>query len=105
MFNIIKNILIITFLLAALGLAYYFFQSSSSGLSPTTTDSGIPAPSMVESELRIRQLQELRQLNISGDLFADPRFRSLVDFSQPIEPATAGRATPFLRPTNNFFDR
>ena len=102
MFTILKNLIVVILLLATLGLAYYFFYHNSSREVVSGTDTSTAPLDAAQSQLQIRQLQELRELEIDDDLFVDQRFRSLIDFSRPVAPAAAGRGTPFLRADSPF---
>jgi hypothetical protein len=96
MTSLLKNLVIITFLVAALAVGYYLFIQNNQGSLTAAPGGARDGGAAINAQLQLRQLQELQQIEISGDLFADERFRSLQSFREPVRPAAAGRSTPFL---------
>lgn len=87
-----KNLIYIGgFLLVVIG-GYYFFGSSIKLGSGATSPA---AASESEQEL-LNELLKLKSLQLDESIFADPAFKSLEDFSQPIDPEPVGRKNPFM---------
>jgi len=92
--GIVKNILILAGLLVIGGLGYYLFILQ--GDENTTLNSeGAVADAEVASAQFIRELNSIKRLDLSDEIFSDPRFQSFVDFSQPIPTLPVGRDNPF----------
>ncbi len=91
MSSVLKNIFTIAMLLAIAGAGYYFFVlQSGSELSVSRTNEG----ELLTNEF-IKRLNELQQIDLTGEIFSNPKFLSLVDFSTVPEPVTTGRDNPF----------
>lgn len=92
--NIFNNILAIVGLFILAGLGYYLFV-----LEDSSELSGSGAVSVNEAELAnqqfLRQIQELKDNELSDDIFNDERFVSFVDFSLPLTESETGRTNPF----------
>lgn len=94
MIKITKNKVLIVGLVLVAIVGYYIFQSNSAPAQPLTTTE-TAATSVVGQEL-ILELNRLRALqNIGQDLFKDPAFVSLQDFTQVVVPQPLGRPNPF----------
>jgi hypothetical protein len=94
MSNLLKNLLIVLGLALALFAAYLFFMRGSEDDSLLMGTSG-----SVEAEIATQQLladlNELKALKISGDIFSDPLFLSLKDFRTDLGEEATGRSNPF----------
>lgn len=91
MSSLFKNILVFAGLAAVAYAGYYIFiLNNESTLSSSSSSEG----QMLTMEF-LKRLNDLERINLSGAIFADPRFRSLVDFSTDPEPVPAGQANPF----------
>ena len=94
MASLFKNITVLLGLAAMAGVGYYLFiaersSSLSGGLG------GVEAAA--ETEILLRRLADLQNIDLTADIFTDVRFRSLRDFST-LPPATnIGRTEPFER--------
>ncbi len=90
-----KNILLIVALVVIIGAAYFTFfrdPAPEEGLVSVETN---PALSGVGGELII-ELNRLKALGtVNKDIFSDPVFVSLKDFTQVVEPEPLGRGNPF----------
>lgn len=91
--KISANRILIIVLLIVVVVGYYMFRGS--GEESLTTTSTSAGPPTVGQELVI-ELNRLKALkNINNEIFSDPVFGSLVDFSRPISPQPLGRSNPF----------
>lgn len=96
--NIISAAVILV--LALLGYRLFFASSEetapgltaeSDGLSSSPADLGLNNP---DQEF-LAVLNSLKTLDLESDIFNDPVFRGLTDFSQPLKPEPSGRRNPF----------
>lgn len=75
----------------------FYAMSSSTPPAPILTASaptGSPSLDSSDQEL-VSTLLALRTVTLSGTIFQDPAFTSLMDFSTTIVPEPVGRANPF----------
>ena len=91
MSSFIQNIIIVGGVLVLLGLGYFMYTQAE--YESTDVDMEIAA----ESEAFLRRLEELKTIDLNGDLFDDPRFISLVNYSVPVLTEEVGNPTPFDR--------
>lgn len=89
------KLLIIIAVLVLLGAAVYQLEFADddgtvSFLSKDTNISG----SIVGNEI-IGILNELEAIDLSGDIFKDPAFVTLIDFQRGVGPKLIGRSNPF----------
>jgi hypothetical protein len=88
-----NKILIIGLLLVA-GVGAYLFLGKSEEPPLTTTEDGVSSGT-IGQELVV-ELTRLRGLqNIRGDIFKDPVFMSLQDYTQTVVAQPLGRSNPF----------
>jgi hypothetical protein len=92
MSSFLQNSLIIGGILAIAGLGYYLYTSDSGSKS---SDSEASAHIAAESAEFLRRLNELKAIELNGEIFSDPRFISLVDYSAPILSEPIGKPNPF----------
>lgn len=93
--SLIKNIFILGSILAIAAAGYYLIAVDR-GSSIQTNDALNVNAAEIETQAFLRRLNELQEIKLSNELFSDPRFNALVDFSQPIQPVPFGRENPFL---------
>ena len=94
MTSFVKNGLTLIGLIIIGGLGYYLFvMNGSSNLS--IDDEGGINEAQLASEQFLRQLEEIKKFELSDEIFVDQRFRSLVDFTEPIPSQPVGRENPF----------
>lgn len=90
--SLLKNLIIVIVLGVAVYFGYNtFFAGGGVALETGTINN---EGEILTQEFLIR-LGELEKINFSGELFEDPRFRSLTSFSTSPESATVGRSNPF----------
>lgn len=90
---ITKNILTFAALAGLAYAGYYFFVlNKEASLNSDSSSEG----QLLTNEF-LQRLNELNQIDLSREVFDDPRFRSLVDFSNEPQEASAGRSNPFSR--------
>ncbi len=93
MSTLLKNLLI------ALGLAIIIFVGYATFVRDSEDDRYLQSPSSPEAELESQQLlsmlNELKSLNVSGEVFTDPLFLSLKNISMDLGEETSGRPNPF----------
>jgi len=88
---LIQNILIIGGILVILGLGYFMYTQDAR----LDTKTQLSAQVAAESEQFLRRLNELKAIELNGDLFSDPRFVSLINYQVPVLPEPIGNKTPF----------
>lgn len=96
--TIINNILAILGLLILGGLGFYLFVLDGSATLSSDTLSRTDAE--LKNQQFLRQIAELRSNDLSGDIFSDDRFTSLVDFTLPVRQSEVGRDNPFEQTAN-----
>lgn len=79
-------------LIAGLGYYLYIQQGSTSLATSTGSDRSQIA---LESTVLLRRLNEIKTISLTGDIFTNQQFQSLVDFTEPIVPQAVGRPNPF----------
>ncbi len=93
MSNLLKNLLI------ALGLAIVIFVGYVTFVRDSENDEYLQSSSSPEAELESQQLlsmlNELKSLNVRGEIFTDPLFLSLKNLSGDLGTETSGRPNPF----------
>jgi hypothetical protein len=89
-----KRILIIIGVLIVTFIIYSHFKGSGGNNQPLTASSntGIQNPA---GQQFFNQLLTLQHITLDDRIFADPRFQSLEDFSQPLPDEPEGRPNPF----------
>lgn len=93
MSSLVSNIATLLGLALVGGLGYYLFVlQDSSEISSTGTD--ISAVRVANEEF-VRELNQIKTVQLSDSIFADARFRSLVDYTLPVPPQSLGRTNPF----------
>jgi hypothetical protein len=92
-FTKLKMPLIVIAVIFAGFIVYNTFvkQPDSKTLLKTTTQSSNSAP---ESNF-LPILLEIQNVKLDENIFLDPVFRALIDFSQPIVPESLGKNNPF----------
>lgn len=93
MTSLVKNGLVLIGLILVGGLGYYLFVIK--GDSATLVGGERINDAKLTSDQFLRQLNEIKSYDLSGDVLRDERFRSLVDFTEPIVPQPIGRENPF----------
>lgn len=89
-----KNKILAIGLLVVAVVGYYIFRSSQPPEEAlTSVTSGAPATIGQEIIIELNRLKALR--NIKDDIFKDPKFTSLQDFTQTVVPQSVGRSNPF----------
>lgn len=91
-----KNIILIILIIAAGGIAVYFWYSYSGSQPVAPVERASDSRSAEEKEL-LEILKVLQAIKIDTGYLDTPVFKELVDFSPPItEPSSKGRSNPFL---------
>lgn len=90
--SLFKNLLTLLALLAIGGLGYYLFVIDG-GEDGASIVAGNEAQIATDEFLHF--LDDLKGIDLEGDLFADPRFRSFVEFTEPLPDQSIGRENPF----------
>lgn len=92
-----KRVILIIVVLFIAFLVYSYFkggnETSSNEVLVTTDPNGGVNNAMAEQFFN--QLLTLQSLHLDSEIFADPRFQSLEDFSQEIPDEPIGRPNPF----------
>ena len=92
--SLLKNSLIVLALLATAALGYYLFVLDNSGVV-AVGNQRVTEQAELETQEFLQRLNELKDIELSGAIFVDERFRSLQDNSRPISPVSVGRSNPF----------
>jgi len=95
----LKNSIVVIGLLALAGIGYYLFVTERDVTINNGSGSTIDETEL-ETRFFLQRLGELQKIQLSTTIFADARFRSLVDFSTTVERVPSGRTTPFSSPGN-----
>jgi hypothetical protein len=99
-----KLIIVVVILFVAIGIWYGMSSSSSTPILLTTDESGTLIQSgsgeSADQDL-VGSLLVLRSVTLAGDVFSDPGFLVLQDFSTPIVPEPVGRTNPFAPLSGN----
>jgi hypothetical protein len=92
MLNILKNIIILIIFVATLALGYILYIRPSN-----IDDSNLSKQLEVTTKANrfVQSLNELKQIELSGDILADRRFSALTSYTKPIQPEPIGRENPF----------
>lgn len=94
MLSLLKNIVIIVGLLGIAALGYFLYvQNETSNLA--TSDAEMTNKLAIEANDFLRRLNDLKAITLDTEVFEDPRFASLIDFSTPIKTEDIGRTNPF----------
>lgn len=96
--SLLKNLAFAFSLALLLWLGYVvFFQDNGDAIS-----SAEATAAAIESAQFIAKLDELKEihLDVNSQVLSDPRFLSLIDQRQPVEPKPYGRKNPFLPLSN-----
>jgi len=73
-------------------LGYYlYFQKDSIDLQNESIDNEVA----VDTEVFLKRLYQLQTINLDNTFFSDPRYKALIDMSEPIQPTAVGRSNPF----------
>ena len=91
----LKNSLIVLGLIALAIFGYYLYITQSQAVIAVDNNTRVSNQAAAETQEFLRRLNELKTVDLEGDLFIDPRFQSLVDYSTPIVPSSVGRSNPF----------
>lgn len=92
MSSLLKNLLFGLGLAILLWLGYTLFIN---GDDDGTSNEEVINQANLEAQAFLAKLQSLRSIDIDGDIFNDPRFRSLQDFTVELEDEPTGRSNPF----------
>lgn len=79
-------------------LGYYLFVVNDTSVI-TVDNEQVSLQAEAETQSFLRRLNELKTIELSGELFSDNRFTSLVDSATPVRPESVGRVDP-LAPAN-----
>lgn len=90
--SVIKNLAFVLGFALILWFGYmYFFSGSDDILEESSTQN----QAVIEGQEFLARIQELRELELDDSVFADLRFRTLIDYRQPLIPEPYGRTNPF----------
>lgn len=87
------KIISLTIVFLVTGVAWYTLSGSSSDNAVLTseTESAVPA----DAQDLVNSLIALRAVSLDGEIFTNPAFQVLRDFTTPITPEPVGRPNPF----------
>ncbi len=88
----VQNLLMLLGIVLIVVLGYYLYtQSNATELQVGTERQQVA----LESAVILRNLNKIKTVNLEGEIFSNPRFTNLVDFTEPINPQSVGRSNPF----------
>jgi len=94
--NLLKNrkvvITALVVILAFFAYTYFFKPDTSDSVLISSTDA---TGGLAQGREIIALLTDLKSLKLDESIFQDPVFRSLEDFTLPIDPEPQGRTNPF----------
>jgi len=93
MSNFIQNLIILGGIVVLVVFGYYMYTQDTT----LDSESELSAQVAAESATFLRRLNELKAIELDGNIFSDPRFVSLINYSQPIIPESVGNPAPFDR--------
>lgn len=95
--GLVKNIMILggLALVGAVGYYLYVTQQSSELVESVSGSASVQDPA-AQTQLFLRQLDLLAQIELSYDIFVDPRFQSFTDETPEPNSFEVGRENPFL---------
>lgn len=95
MSELIKNIIFALVFAVIAYLGYMIFIQDS---DPTLTASNaeISNQAVRDAQDFLQKLQQLRTIELKGELFSDARFNALIDLRQDLVDEPAGRPNPFV---------
>ncbi len=92
MSSLLQNTIVIGGILILGGFGYYLYtQNTGLDVSNGTINSQVAA----ETADFLQRLNELKAIELNGDIFSDPRFLSLRQYSSPVAPEAVGGGNPF----------
>lgn len=92
--SLVKNILVIGGLAAIAAVGYYLVVIERSSTIDASNEF-VLGEAERETQEFLRRLDEISAIQLSGEIFNDPRFDSFVDFTEPVAPLPFGRENPF----------
>jgi hypothetical protein len=93
MLSILKNIVILIGFIATLALGYFLYIRP---MGMDDSNSNLQLEITYKADRFVQRLNELKQIELSGDILADRRFTSLTSFSSPVQSEPVGRENPFV---------
>lgn len=94
MTSLLKNILILLAIVLTGAVGYYLYINNGSSASDDNTAS-VDNSLAADTAGFLTTLNELKQIQLDGSIFSDPRFISLVSYTQPVAAEPIGRSNPF----------
>jgi hypothetical protein len=92
---LIKKVLIAFVIAIVIVGGYMLFFGGSDDAPLASSAAAADSEAAVESQKFLVRLQELQRIKLDGSVLSDPRFASLVNFTQPIVDEPTGRTNPF----------
>ena len=94
MSSFLQNALILLGLTLIVGLGYFLYTQNS-GLDVATQNAAVTMQIELETADFLRRLNELKAIELNGDIFTDERFASLIRFSPQLLDQPLGKSNPF----------
>ncbi len=94
MSGLIRNLLLALGLAVILYLGYVVFIQTDD--AATSVSGAATSEALLSAQEFLATLQQLKAIELKGDVLSDPRFTSLDDIRKPDIPEDAGRENPFL---------
>jgi hypothetical protein len=90
----LQNALIFLGLTLIVGLGYFLYTQNSN-LEVDSQNAAVSMQVELETADFLRRLNELKAIQLNGDIFSDERFTSFVRFSPPLLDQPLGKTNPF----------
>lgn len=100
MTGFIKNLLVLTVIVLVAVAGYYIYSTQQIGQLDIDPFNSIEAEVLANTQVFIQRRAVLQAVDLSTELYNDPQFRSLVTYTEPVEPVPVGRDNPFLEADN-----
>lgn len=94
MTSLLKNIFFALALAVILWLGYKLFFAEDDA-SRTALNAEVASQAARDTQEFLQTLQQLRDIELSQQIFTDARFQSFVDHRQAVVPEPVGRLNPF----------
>lgn len=96
MTSVLKNIIVLLGLVLIAGLGYYLYTQNIS-LNTSGDNIAVTNQSAAETEVFLRRLNDLKQIDLNTKLFTDSRFTSLTSYATDVPVLFVGRGNPFKK--------
>ncbi len=75
---------------------YLYFNQGLVGEALLSSEEAVSSDALLDTQNLLQRFQVFESVKLDNVLFVDERFKSLVDFRQPVVPTAIGRANPYV---------